>query len=53
MSTTKAINVQLIKKDELLEFVKVEEVSLKNHPQFNENWLHEIIKKDPSILGLQ
>lgn len=50
MSTAKSI-LQL-KKDEPLEYVGAEIISLKNHPHFNENWLHEVIMKDPKILGL-
>jgi len=32
--------------------VKPEKVLLRQHPQFNEKWLCERIKEDPSILGL-
>ncbi len=44
--------VQLIKSEELLSYTKVEFVSLKGHPYFNEAWLHEVIKADPRIIGL-
>jgi hypothetical protein len=33
-------------------YVKHEVISLKDHPQFNEAWLRDLIEKDPSILGL-
>jgi predicted transport protein len=29
-----------------------ERLSLKNHPDFNENWVQDLIAKDPSIIGL-
>lgn len=35
-----------------LKYVKYEQLSLKNHPEFNEKWLQDIIVEDPSILGL-
>jgi hypothetical protein len=35
-----------------LHYVKHESVSLKDHPEFNEPWLQEQIRNDPSILGL-
>lgn len=35
-----------------LEYVKPEPISLKNHPDFTEVWLHDRISEDPSILGL-
>jgi hypothetical protein len=35
-----------------LEFVKLEKVSLKTHPEFNEKWVQERIADDPSLLGL-
>lgn len=38
--------------NEHLTYIKTDIISLKSHPQFNENWLHEIIKQDPQILGL-
>ena len=34
------------------EFVKSEKVFLKNHPEFSELWVQNIIADDPSILGL-
>ena len=33
-------------------YVKHEKIILKNHPEYNEKWLQEIITEDPSILGL-
>ena len=35
-----------------LKYVKVQKISLKNHPIYNEKWLQEKIAEDPSILGL-
>lgn len=35
-----------------LKYVKPEKISLKNHSEYNEKWLQEIIADDPSILGL-
>ena len=35
-----------------LNYVKPEKISLKNHPEFNEKWLQDLIADDPSILGL-
>ena len=35
-----------------MEFKPAERVSLKNHPEFNERWLHERIADDPALLGL-
>ena len=35
-----------------LEFVKFETLSLKEHPDYNEKWVQNIIAGDPSILGL-
>ncbi len=35
-----------------LEYLKHEPVSLKKHPEYNEKWLQERIREDPSILGL-
>jgi len=35
-----------------LNYVKFEKISLKNHPEFNEKWLQDLIANDPSILGL-
>ncbi len=33
-------------------FVKLEIISLKDHPELNEKWVQSIIAEDPSILGL-
>ena len=33
-------------------YTKHEDISLKNHPEFNGKWLQERIAKDPTILGL-
>lgn len=35
-----------------MDYVKFERVSLKNHPEFNEQWVQDKIAEDPSILGL-
>lgn len=35
-----------------LTYSKHERISLKNHPDFDENWLQERIAEDPGILGL-
>jgi len=35
-----------------LEFVKFDQVNLKNHNHYNEKWVQERISEDPSILGL-
>lgn len=35
-----------------LSYVKSEIIDMKTHSEFNENWLHEKIKEDPSIIGL-
>jgi len=35
-----------------LKYVQAENISLKNHPQFNEMWLQDRIYADPTILGL-
>ena len=35
-----------------MDFVMPEYVSLKNHPAYNERWLHERIRDNPSLLGL-
>lgn len=34
-----------------LKYVKFEELSLKNNPQFNEKWLQDRIEEDTSLLG--
>jgi len=33
-------------------YVKLETLSLKNHPVFNEKWVQQKIEEDPSLLGL-
>ena len=33
-------------------YVKFERIWMKNHPQYKETWVHQIIKDDPSVLGL-
>ena len=33
-------------------FKKLEVFSLKNHPELNEKWVHQVIIEDPSLLGL-
>lgn len=33
-------------------YIKFENVSLKNHPTYNESWVQDKISEDPSILGL-
>src|SRR6266436_1237788 len=35
-----------------LQYAKAVKVSLKDHPEFDEAWLRDVIAKDPSILGL-
>lgn len=35
-----------------MEFTKFEAVSIKNHPELSEKWVHAWIAKDPSSLGL-
>jgi hypothetical protein len=35
-----------------IKIVKPEPVSLKNHPEIDEAWVHARVKEDPSILGL-
>lgn len=36
----------------MAKFVKLEEVSMKNHPELNEKWVQEVIASNPEILGL-
>lgn len=36
----------------MAKFVKLDEVSLKNHPELNEKWVQEVIANNPEILGL-
>lgn len=33
-------------------YLKPERINLRNHPEFNEKWVQELIADDPSILGL-
>ena len=33
-------------------YIKIESISLKNHPNINEKWIQAKIEEDPSILGL-
>lgn len=35
-----------------MKHIKLKRIGLKNHPQFNERWLHDVIGEDPSILGI-
>lgn len=35
-----------------LQYAKAVKISLKEHPEFDEAWLRDVIAKDPSILGL-
>jgi len=35
-----------------MEFAKFEKISLKSHPELNEQWVQDRIAEDPSILGL-
>jgi len=35
-----------------MKHIKLKTVNLKNHPEFNERWLQDIIANDPSILGV-
>jgi len=35
-----------------MKYIKLKTVNLKNHSEFNERWLQDIIAKDPSILGV-
>jgi len=35
-----------------LQYAKPEPIKLKNHPDFNERWLQDLISQDTSILGL-
>lgn len=36
----------------IMQYVKFEKISLKNHPEFNEKWVQDRIAEDPSILDL-
>ena len=33
-------------------YIKLETISLKNHPEYNEKWVQQKIEDDPSLLGL-
>ncbi len=35
-----------------VEYIKGNRIWLKDHPEFDESWLQNIIADDPSILGL-
>ena len=35
-----------------VEHIKLKKINLKNHPQYNEKWLQEIIADDPEIIGI-
>lgn len=35
-----------------MKHIKLETVNLKNHPQYNERWLQDIIADDPSMIGV-
>lgn len=35
-----------------LSFIRHEKINLRQHPDFNEAWLHDRICDDPSLLGL-
>ncbi len=35
-----------------VEHIKLKKINLKNHPQYNERWLQEIIADDPEIIGI-
>jgi len=35
-----------------MKHIKLKTINLKNHPEFNERWLQDIIANDPSILGV-
>lgn len=36
----------------MVEFAKLEKISLKRHPELNERWVQDRIAEDPTILGL-
>jgi len=36
----------------MLNYIKAEKISIKNHPELNEAWLRDRIVEDPQILGL-
>ena len=35
-----------------VEHIKLKKINLKNHPEYNERWLQEIIADDPEIIGI-
>ena len=35
-----------------MKYLKLKKVNLKNHPEYNEKWLQDVIADDPSVLGL-
>jgi hypothetical protein len=35
-----------------MQYFKLKKFGLKNHPQYNERWLQNVIAEDPSVLGL-
>ena len=35
-----------------MEHIKLKKINLKNHPQYNEKWLQDIIADDPEIIGI-
>ena len=36
----------------MVNYLKAEKISLKNHPELNEKWVQDRIAEDPAILGL-
>lgn len=38
--------------ESIMEHIKLKKINLKNHPQYNEKWLQEIIADDPEIIGI-
>jgi len=36
----------------MINYIRAERIILKNHPEYNEKWVQNIIADDPSILGL-
>jgi predicted transport protein len=41
-----------VQNEKYMKHIKLKTINLKNHPQFNERWLQDIISDDPSILGI-
>lgn len=37
---------------EIMKYTKLEQISIKHHPEVNESWVQQIIADDPAILGL-